>query len=80
MIATLTPAQIAEVQSAVVSKLIDHHHVELDLISPAQLSGILDLSLRTILTLDIPRVTIVPNKIYRFRLSDVKAWLEKNRA
>lgn len=76
----LLPHEREAIIDRLAEQLISEYRGDLELFSPAQVAGILDLSIKTLATLDIPRVTIVPNKIIRYRLSDVKAWLADNRA
>jgi hypothetical protein len=77
---TLTAEESALVRAALVEKLLAEHREDLELLSPAQVAGILDVQVVYLKTLPIPRITITPGKIYRYRLADVKAWLAENRA
>lgn len=51
----------------------------LDFLSPAQLCGQLDISPKTLATLDIPRHVIVEGKVIRYRVQDVEAWAATKR-
>lgn len=81
MNATLTKTDESAIRSALVAALLEENRESLSLLSPAQLSGLLDMDRKTLSEIkDLPRVTIVARKIYRYRLADVKAWIERNRA
>jgi len=77
----LTEAERETIIARLVDALIKENRDDLQLLSPAQTAGILDMSPKTLADIKgLPRITIVPNKIIRYRLADVKAWLESNRA
>lgn len=80
MKAELSPDDVKRISRGLVNAILEENRESLSLLSPAQVCGLLDVSLKTLADLSIPRVTIVPGKIYRYRLADVKAWLESNRA
>jgi hypothetical protein len=80
MITSLTPEDVEAIRAGLVAALLRDHREDLELLSPAQVAGILDVQVAYLKTLPIPRITITPGKIYRYRLADVKAWLAENRA
>ncbi len=76
----MSPDDREKILRMVADGLLAENREELDLRSPTQVAGILDIAPKTLLMTDCPRVTIVPNKVIRYRLADVKAWLESRRA
>jgi hypothetical protein len=80
----LTPTERKEVIDRVITGTIEHllaeHRDNLDLLSPAQVCGILDVSANTLTNLQIPKITIIPGKVYRYRASVIKQHLAENEA
>lgn len=69
---------IKEVKAELVERLIKDHGDDLDLISPAQAAGILDVNNKTLADIPrhmLPRYVIVAGKVNKYRLSEVKAYL-----
>ncbi len=78
---SISPDERKELLDRLARMIYEGCREDLELLSPAQLYGLLDVSHKTLWTLtDIPRVTVIPNKVIRYRLSDVKAWLASRRA
>lgn len=71
---------IDRIVNGTVEKLLSEHRDELDMISPAQAAGILDVAANTLTNLDLPRITIIPGKVYRYRASAIKQYLAENEA
>lgn len=79
--ATLDKKDADAIRRLLVERLLKENRESLSLLSPAQVSGLIDVNAKTLADIkDLPRVTIIPGKIYRYRLADVKAWIERNRA
>jgi hypothetical protein len=80
----LTPTERKEVIDRIIAgtiePLLTEYRDELDLLSPAQVGGILDVSTNTLKDLEIPRITLIPGKIYRYRASAIKQHLKENEA
>lgn len=67
---------VRDAKNELVQHLITQHKDEFDYISPAQAAGILDVNPATMRTLKIPRYVLVPNKVIKYRLSEVLAYLQ----
>ena len=81
MNATIDKKDADAIRRLLVERLLKENRESLSLLSPAQVSGLIDVNAKTLADIkDLPRVTIIPGKIYRYRLADVKAWIERNRA
>ena len=78
----LTDEQMRELargaRQDVAVSLINEWRDELELLSPSQVCGILDVNSKTLATLDIPKVTVIPGKVHRYRASVVAAWIKAN--
>ena len=76
----LTPEQLDSIIKTATAQLVERLLLErredLDLLTPAQVCGILDLNTKTLDKLQIPRVTLIPGKAIRYRMADVKAWID----
>lgn len=78
MTITITDAKdgIEEIKAAVVRELITAHKDDLDLISPAQAGGILDLTPKGLEGLNLPKVDLLGNgRSIRYHLSHITAKL-----
>lgn len=79
----LTDKQIAslikEARAELVERLITECKDELDLITTAQAAGILDVNPVTLSKLPIPRYVFVAGKLVKYRLSEVRAYVESRR-
>lgn len=77
---TLTPQQeayiIRQAVAETVATLISQHKDEFDYISPAQAAGMIDVNPKTLSGLPIKRYVLVPNKVVKYRLSEVRAYLQ----
>ena len=81
MNATIDKADSDAIRAALVERLLEESRASLCLLTPAQVAGLLDVQPATLTKIrDLPRVTIIPGKVYRYKLDDVKAWIERNRA
>ena len=69
---------VSKAQAQMVQMLIDDYRDDLQLVSPSRACGILDVSTKTLAEMRIPRIVIVPNKVIRYRLSDISAYLERH--
>lgn len=77
----LSTDDVKRITRGLVERLLAENRESLSLLSPAQVSGLIDVNAKTLAEIKgLPRVTIIPGKIYRYRLADVKAWIERNRA
>ena len=65
---------VAEARAQLVAELIDAHRDEIQLLSPAQVCGLLDVNPATLSKSAIPRVVLAP-KMIRYRLADVKSFI-----
>lgn len=75
---TINNAQggIEEIKAQVVRQLITAHKDDLDLISPAQAGGILDLTQKGLDALNLPKVDLLNNgRTIRYRMKDITAAL-----
>lgn len=82
----LTESQIAQIvadaRQDIVTHVIASHKDDLDTISTAQAGGILDISAATLSNIprkQLPRYVIIPNKVVKYRLSEVRAYLATTR-
>lgn len=79
---TLTADQLESLLTTarreLVAKLISGHREEITLISPAQAAGLLDVTVNTLSSLHIPRVVIVPHRVVKYRLADIRAFITEN--
>jgi hypothetical protein len=65
---------VDEARAQLVTELIDAHREEVQMLSPAQVCGILDINPATLTKTAIPRVVLAP-KMIRYRLVDVKEFI-----
>ena len=70
---------VSEAKAELVAYLIAQHKQDFDYISPAQVAGMLDVSLQTLIKLNIPRYVMVVGKVVKYRLSEVRAYLQTTR-
>lgn len=79
---TLNPLQLSilldETRKELVAMLMTENRDELTLISPAQAAGLLDVNPKTLTDLNIPRVVLVPNRIVKYRMADIRAHILAN--
>lgn len=71
---------LEDVRREIVRQIMSEETESLKLISISQVCGLLDVDRKTLDTLDIPRVTIVAGRLYRYKRADVLAWIETRRA
>ena len=80
----LTPDERKEVIDRIVAgtieRLLTDHRDELELLSPAQVCGLLNISVGTLNKLEIPKITLIPGKVYLYRASVIKQHLAQNEA
>jgi len=69
---------VKEARAQLIEELITAHREEIQLLTAAQVCGILDVNPKTLSTTPIPRVVVVPNKVIRYRLADVKKFIASN--
>ena len=78
---TLNTAQLEQImdeaRAEVVKTILAKNMDELTLISKSQAAGILDVDGKTLDAMKIPRVVLVPKKKIAYRLSDIKAAIER---
>lgn len=78
----LSPRQIDEiiesVKGSLLEKLYSEQREDLGLVSPAQACGMLDVSPQTLRVLEIPRVVLIPNKLIKYKISDIKKHIQEN--
>lgn len=67
------------VKADLVRALLQDLSSELQLLTQAQVCGILDVTVTTLNTLPIPKVQVIQGKVIRYRVSDVVAFLESRR-
>jgi hypothetical protein len=79
---TLSPPQLKdlldETRKELVGTILADHGDALKLVSPSQAAGILDVTTTTLGRLPIPRVVIDAKRMVRYRLSDIRAFIEAN--
>jgi predicted Zn-dependent protease with MMP-like domain len=72
-------AMIEKIITQTVERLVNECRDDLDLRSPAQVCGIIDVSAKTLADIKgLKRVTVVPNKIIRYRSSVLRQWIREN--
>ena len=78
----LTKAQTAElIESArreMVERLMIEYRGAVTLLSVQQTAGLLDCNPKTLLSMGIPRVVLVPNKVIKYRLADLQQFIQDN--
>jgi hypothetical protein len=74
----LTREDLEIARAQLVRELIDGNRDEVTLFSPAQVMGLLDINHATLAALPIPRVEIIPRRVIRYRLADVKEFISKH--
>lgn len=76
----LTPAErakfIAEARRELVQKLYDELAEDIQTVSKARLSGLLDVDPKTLEAMKIPRVPFTVGKLIKYRLKTVIEWLD----
>lgn len=79
---TLSRAQvdqvIEEAKAEIVSRLIGEAG-EVRLLSPTQTAALLDVTTNSLSKLHIPQIRLTPTSSIRYRLADVRSYIEKNR-
>lgn len=79
-IINLTPEMeqkiVSEARNALVRHLITQHKDEFDYISPSQAAGMLDVNPKTLSGLPIKRYVLVTNKVVKYRISEVLAYIK----
>ena len=81
---TLPPETVAgiieDARESLVGQLLTEHRDALQLLSPAQVCGVLDVMPATLARMKkLPRVTLAPSVI-RYRAADVAAYIQSRRA
>ena len=80
---TLTPAQEADIiagaKSGLVQRLLTEKRDDLELLTPVQVCGLLNINQKTLDSLKDgpPRVTLVPGAVIRYRASEVAAYIDR---
>jgi hypothetical protein len=83
---TLAPEQLDSLLAGVRSDLVERIMVDaggdLTLMSGAQVCGLLNINQKTLDALGtlLPRVSIVPGSVIRYRLSDVRSFIQSRTA
>lgn len=79
---TLTPDQLDDLidrsRAEIVASVLAKHGSDITLVSKAQAAGLLDVDSKTLDSLNIPRVVLVPKKKISYRLSDLAKFIEDN--
>jgi hypothetical protein len=79
---TLTDSQldslIETARAEIVASILAKQHERLTLVSKAQAAGLLDVDSKTLDSLPIPRVVVVPKKKICYRMSDLAEFIERN--
>jgi len=82
---TLSESQLREIidgaRHDVATRLFTERRDDLQLLSPAQVCGLLDINQKTLDTLPDgpPRVTLIVGKVIRYRACDVAAYVERRK-
>lgn len=64
-------------QKQIVAEVLEGKRETLELLTPAQVAGMLDVTPRTLAEMPIPRVDLAGNgRVLRYRLSDVTVYVE----
>jgi hypothetical protein len=71
-------ALMDEARAEIVASILAKHADSLTLVSKAQAAGLLDLDTKTLDSLPIPRVVIVPKKKIAYRLTDIAKFIGDN--
>lgn len=71
----LTRADLEIARAQLVRELIDGNKDEVTLLSPAQVMGLLNVNHQTLSGSSIPRVEIIPKRVIRYRLADIKKFI-----
>lgn len=78
----LSPALLAQVldeaKTELVGKLLTEFQ-EIRLLTVTQTAAMLDITTQTLTGLSIPQVRLTPTSSIRYRLSDVRDYIERNR-
>jgi len=78
MTVLLEPEEAANIIAGVVREIIANHGEALTLISAAQACGMLDVTAKSLMDLDLPKVDLMNNgRLIRYRLSDIRALIEE---
>ena len=76
----LSPSDRKAVRDGLIEKLYAKEFEDLQTVSPQQVAGILDISIKTLWEItDLPRVEIT-TKVIRYRLTDVRSWMKRHRS
>lgn len=70
---------LENVRADLVRALLQDLSPDLQLLTQAQVCGILDVTVTTLNTLPIPKVQVIQGKVIRYRASDVIEFLESRR-
>ena len=62
----------------IVARILSDNRDDLQLVSPTQAAGILDVNIKTLDALPIPRVEVVAGRVVRYRLSDIRKFLTES--
>jgi|GEM_PF-4640361 len=82
---TLTPTQMAELidsaRAELVAQLITRFAADLQLLTVVQVCGLLNMNQKALESIkaDLPRVTIVPGSVIRYRACDVAEFIQRRR-
>ncbi len=70
---------IESVRADMVAQLLTENRDDLRLLSVQQVSGMLDVHPKTLQAMKLPRVVLIPNKVVKYLMSDVIAFIAANR-
>jgi len=76
---TQTEELIESARADVVKHILTECREQLCLLSVQQASGMLDCTPQTLLNMKLPRIVLIPNKVVRYKLSDVLDFIAASR-
>jgi hypothetical protein len=68
---------VEEAREELVRELILASHEEVALLTPSQVMGLMNVNHQTLAGMNLPRVEIVPKRVIRYRLADVRRAIER---
>ena len=68
---------VEEAKAEIVRQLIDENRGDVALLTPSQVMGLLNVNHQTLSGMNLPRIEIIPKRVIRYRLSDIRAALER---
>lgn len=73
----LTREDLEIARHELVRGMIDEYRDDVALLTPSQVMGLLNVNHATLANMAIPRVEVIPKRVIRYRLRDVKEHIAK---